>query len=530
MHDDVRKRLREELESAYRRSDIDHDDLRAECHQGIGDWYMKLFRSSGDTRTFEEAVYHRLCAYHISDELWTKKGEDGTDVRAYESLRDTSCLELANSIRLAQEKVLSSAWSSSFVDELRELWDMHADMDSPVEKEVRSLLIDLLRERMDYDQVQSIIATRKKAELGLKYDQVISLIGLRRYRDADKVFKSALKELGSEFPSFNHVIEANTGFGISDARLKAHEFASECRGDQEKLTWMVKYLRRFIFLQLLYVQLDKLNECEDTNRVESGDISTANHDRKIYCESIYAYSTTVMRYIDDAAFLQKENSFLRTHYGILLAHMERYYEANRRFDEASGYLFRAGVKVGETKWAVIDLRRAEAMLLKAKARRRENEQDPLPMIYLKDVDNLLRRSRRKSLGKGQNIWWWSLMYELWLQTGVLSVEWGMLSTMPPQEGKDLLEKLRRRFESGVRLVKSDAFRLARLVHVYARCPELEASECQKFAYATKKLRRFSGESDGHINPDVLKYIKMVANQEYVNASQLRVNDTVCRKE
>ncbi|MHC4206090.1 MAG: SIR2 family protein, partial [Planctomycetota bacterium] len=67
MHKGVRDEIRKRLDSEVK-------PYRAECHQGIADWYVKLFRSSNDPLAALESLKHRLHCIEYADDLDSNAG------------------------------------------------------------------------------------------------------------------------------------------------------------------------------------------------------------------------------------------------------------------------------------------------------------------------------------------------------------------------------------------------------------------------------------------------------------------------
>jgi hypothetical protein len=57
MHRSVRTKLRDQLQ---KQGLISPDGWEIKAHQGIADWYLKLYRASGDVAAAIESLYHRI--------------------------------------------------------------------------------------------------------------------------------------------------------------------------------------------------------------------------------------------------------------------------------------------------------------------------------------------------------------------------------------------------------------------------------------------------------------------------------------
>ena len=64
MYDAIRQKIAQRIEAEWNQREFDTtlDFQRAISHQGIADWYAKLFRASNDPLAAAESIYHRLRA------------------------------------------------------------------------------------------------------------------------------------------------------------------------------------------------------------------------------------------------------------------------------------------------------------------------------------------------------------------------------------------------------------------------------------------------------------------------------------
>ena len=102
IHRYVREPLREELVKKW----PELKKIRAECHQGIADWYVKLFRSSNDPLAVFESLYHRLQCMEFAH-------ESNKNLVEQVHFIDTCFAEMIATLRLANPQMLSCGYSGT---------------------------------------------------------------------------------------------------------------------------------------------------------------------------------------------------------------------------------------------------------------------------------------------------------------------------------------------------------------------------------------------------------------------------------
>ena len=519
MHDDVRFGLRESIEAGgfcefEGVSPGDWNEVASECHQGIADWYVKLFRSSGDSHAIEEAVYHWLCCCEKSKRLhdrWL-----------------TALRELRVSLDLAGPQLLAKGWhdgSFEMLDavaltcEVNRLEPAEIGV-AKIQLKLRCLLLclGLGRESSDFSAyqkylnrlesfylacdrsrsvLQKIVPTwlrnfkkhkspqQKIAKRGIAIEDGRS--GVIPIRAPD--FSSGKKELerewvvcatnlrayrsaGRRLGEFLDSVGCNLGFGDGSAEVEkirvssVREHADRCAAtrDSEDLENAIRALRRLLLLKIVEAEAMRLSWRGDKVGIEREARVKAKLQEG---ELVYVFSTALMRYTVDSSFLQKENAFLRTHCGLLLGMLGRFKEADRRLNEANAYLSRSFPAAAGIAWALVDIRRAQLRLLEAEtliqheADEAKSAAGTRAEALVRDAKDILNRACRRLQGKGQNIWWWTEIYYLLLRAAALrrrqlGVGW---TPIPSEECAAW-------FRKGSRLVRTDLHRHALLMNAY----------------------------------------------------------------
>jgi hypothetical protein len=483
IHKDVRDKLRVGLENKY--SEL--VKLRAECHQSIGDWYIKLFRASNDPLAAMTSIYHRLCSVEYAKANTTEAWY----------LKRVSLIEASVTLQVAVERILSCGYSnyaSSFIDmisttienltnqkRLNNLKEEAGEL-----KEVcGSLKSEFLRGSADFHAVLEHnrqcgnFSKRKDKQqdnnnkievLANLYKRAVFLIGFRCYGEARSKFVELFKLFG--------LIEDSTEvlpYDTEELYDLVRKWTSSSRSGEE-LQLAIKAIRRYIFLELLIAELCRLND----NDAAAGEIWKKS-------EKMYTLAVELARHCKDSVFLQVINTYLRTDHGVLLANLGRYHEAYRRLNEASGYLARSLKKEDSVSWAVLNLRRAQVYLVRAeekisKGHQRSVDGDMEVLALLNDAYLVLEHAEQHLLGQRKYVWWWTFLYELQMTLCVY------LSKIKKSNGRNICEIVEkgsrhenialacslcdgkgrcfsRMFDKGTRLIKYDVLRYARMMEL-----------------------------------------------------------------
>ncbi len=550
MHAEVRDRLRQRLIEEFKETEQEPADLQsfaAECHQGIADWYVKLFRSSDDPRAALESLYHRFCCIAAAPKTGGASGSADYLIRS-------SQIESIVTLKLAHERlVMGGDFNSALglIDKIRTHissfnFDDRMDIKSWKDRLVQTctqLYCRLLRETGDYPVAltagQSLsadcwqppikgIATDRWPD----YERYVLYTEFRAYKDADEGFVTILKDfhLLTTWPS-----------STKQARDWARDWIlHDPPPAQDDLKLAIKTLRRAMFLTMLMAQAKAFS------LASVGQLSPDC--QKLVClqkraEALYALATELMRSLDDVEFLQIENCYIRTNYAALLANMQRFREAHRRLNEASGYLAHSKRRTDPVSWAVIDLRRAEVLLTeshhKLELERPKSRSAALALEH--DAHTSLLRAQRRLMDSRRNVWWWTWLYELQMiecvhfsqirgqeQHCLNSPTNGALPAagLPCREctvdGQRCIELM----QHAMRVNKLDPYRQARLVALFRIFITSSGEKKQNIADVLKEAEEHLSAvlearklKQPPLSADVLKYIERVRMKERVRSEK-----------
>ena len=484
MHDDVRRALSARLERQF----PEVAKYRAECHQGIADWYLKLFRASSDPSAALESIYHRLCCcrdQHGGDNP-ARRGELARTslLAAIETLVLARPEIIARGHVRASVKLLGSLIETCRVEELKntpekQWWER-------LERKCRELQRDYHHEIADFamtldvdglhaPEARSAHQVQTAATDEAMYRTAIAHLGMRDYRIAWDEFVRLLRKLEVDLPlrqdeALVWPIQDTQDWSqsIVDSRVAGSKLGTRHAGDQSRLQMGIRAIRRLMFLVMLRAQLHKLNHPDDQEAVTNG---------FVYAECLYVIATAAMRFVEDHDFIQVENAFLRTHAGIALARLGRFTEAQRRLYEASGYLA-ASSKAGQClPWAVIDLRRAEMHLEHFDREMESGRRIAVAHAALDRADQALERAVRRLDMHPTDVWWRALYYELQLRlrAAIASVS-GPCKQCRTQSATCLTfsESCHTLVKNVTMLIDKDVYRIFRcLDHLYQPGPRVE---------------------------------------------------------
>src|ERR1039457_3428723 len=130
------------------------------------------------------------------------------------------------------------------------------------------------------------------------------LIGLRAYSRAESKYLQVFKLLGLWVDKRPWTLDTS----IYEMRHGARNWFVVCNPSQFTLQLAIRCLRHYMFLQMLQAQILELR---------GGDGNRRNRYFQ-FGETLYALATSLMRYVEDEEFLQKENAHIRTHCGVLM--------------------------------------------------------------------------------------------------------------------------------------------------------------------------------------------------------------------
>jgi hypothetical protein len=549
MYDDVRERLRAMVTEKV----PEIRAIRAQCHQGIADWYAKLFRSSNDPLAASESLYHRLCAYRFAmnpDEKatgpnlnheWYSRPIDSEFLTPGDmsprALARTSLQEAIHTVDMAGATFLSRG----FMDDaeqlpvaLAKLFDQFPPDDPGANRLARQLsqkclclVGDLHRRSGNYEGAirvaEQLVPLDRRAgaqpapiasldQAIKRYRKAVCLTGLRHYTQAEREFRILFSH---ELQLTELVLSSGRPSGTGGWRRVVQNWAMGPNISAAAICLAIRALYRYTSLLVLQAQADELtNEHVEAIR------------KFAQVEALYAMSTTLARFADSLEFINREDVRIRTVYGVSLGNLHCPFEAHRRLNEASAYLAQLPTQQGSVAWAVIDLRRAEVYLRQAQASAKYLTLDPQRPKTTSDFDeprragvlvddafSCLQRARGNLSAHREYVWWWTLLTELEMsaclydekircRTGRSSGGLGHWRYRGSALDPDAI------LEQGRLLVHRDAFRLARLVHIHWCLKQLLGEGSDEGTAALSQLRRLSRGVD---LPDrrVRRYVQSV---------------------
>jgi len=484
MHKGVRNALRERLMKEMK-------GYQAECHQGIADWYVKLYRSSNDPLAALESVKHRLLCVKYADDL-----DNDAGCGSNEYLKRTALIEAGVTLQLAKERLLSYGYHNAAISRISEVLQtiegFHLEKQSSYITEVRrfknhchELLRDFMREVAHFTEaikhnnsIQKLTSypdtQEDTEEIQQLYEEIVHLIGYRCYETAESQIREFLEGQGMTG------LFSDSRRGSVSYRQIGRDWIKNKSPLPELLQWVIRTLRKLLFLEMLMAQKHQLLE-----EITQGDSDEHRSKRLSYLkqgEAIYILATELMRNVDNPDFLQTENTYVRTDYGVLLGNKKRFREAHRRLNEAYGYLTQSSKRNDRTPWAVLYLRRAEVDLQQAQACLRDETPKRTTKLqkaqgYLDDVYCALEQVELNLKGHRKNIWWRTWMCELQVTLCIYLSQTANLCKQPHRrrgrheplacsccsyEGQWCLEIMK----DGMELIQVDPLRQAKLTWLF----------------------------------------------------------------
>ena len=386
------------LRSEIRRRILATDYSRAEwaeSHQGIADWYVKLYRTSGDVRAALEAILHRVGC--VAEALAIDPASEHSDRNRKPSLLSSAANEIAITLDLVCETVLSSPQTSTLIHLIDEagsniqqcvnrarLQGEKPELLASLERS-RTRLVDLKSDYFDMIGHGPVDASSRRsgttahdasadthktpppetppilpdcggdaapaakalAEAEKAVRDFVQCVHVRQYKEAEA-------QAGSLLGRYD--IDLNDIFGNSvreNARRWVQKHVASGGGvSQRRVQLVLQIVRRYQLLKIYQAGLQRFNERPGGEREAT----------LVQAEKLYIFSTEVMRYVDDVNFLQIENALLRMNTGIVLSWMNRHHEAHRRFSESYGYLNHSSTPLKSMRYATVDLSRTDTFL------------------------------------------------------------------------------------------------------------------------------------------------------------------------
>jgi hypothetical protein len=528
----------------------------AECHQGIADWYMKLYRASGDIRAVFECMFHRLECYRLAG----KSGDTAGTFR----LRKTSLIEGEQAVQVIAEdidtlyhsfalghlfatigKQLQNlqnkaphdwfGWKLAWLFYHLQLIQIHYERQIgriPIKEEKRLLdvqepladpalldihLMDIFKDNAPafldalrtYGIKKSAQAVPTEEWIKQLYEKIGQHIHRREYDRAEELTADVLRYLGFDISiprnwrnaGTTEILRSAVRLWIEGVQTKVQGLEvlqaggnAETEGLKQELALrlcqelfkiMIRILRRkqsMEFHRAQIVAYSKGSPLAVRRLLQSAEIT-------------YMYSTEIMRYISDTTFLNRENAYLRTSTGLILAKMNRHHEAYRRYNESYGYLNFIPLAM-QSEYVAIDLNRGETFLhlLARNAPRHPIPGNPKPSSYLKprqkprlgylfDAIASVERAESRLQGTTVNNWLYSRICEMQLTICLETVKLrheisktlGQERVGPQKDKYDLFSRCReceicgtrftKNLQDGLQMVGDDALRMARYMEL-----------------------------------------------------------------
>ncbi len=388
----MHRRVREELRRKLAEENLlPNPDWEIQANQGIADWYLKLYRASGDVAAAIESFHHRLdCILaaweHGQEYLWESAA---TEARVTLRLMRPALSPPVLQSYLAQRRLVG------LCGELDRLSDRIGTPNlRKAATEAREQLEQLHAqwEGTRTPAAQERTGTSDSVLRVDALDEVRRLIYAREYQKAEMQLRDHFEDIG--FPELS-LREDHPGQGIvryDACRNSARTWAISVDRDQSTLGKAVRILRRYHGLCLLRAELYQRLGNEHLRLLA---LTSA--------EAMYVCATELMRNIDDLRFIQNENAYLRANQGLVLSWMNRCREAHRRYNEAYGYLNQMLTPPMSLRFATIDARRAETFLCCARLKHATPKQ-PQVRGFLYDAIGAVERASYKSVDQPYPRW------------------------------------------------------------------------------------------------------------------------------
>ncbi len=484
MHWDVREGLKKYL---LKKHGTVLTPLRAECHQGIADWYLKAFRATNDLNAFYESLYHRWQCIQAAGEAGfpsraSIKGNKGKTKWQTHLVRG-ALLEMITSIERIKPILIEKAGrdlAESILQNIPEIQTPNTTGDSSelrvLENHFRELCGDVLsRIRLQSGSLQSPAESKnsKEAESNNSKNQTKGKKDFDKSRLEIVERHFTLSELNADWQkAYSKLVECSVRRQFIEADQIAKELLVDhlrfnlAAGDEpQKLrsiaaTWLcekknastirfaVKVLRRFMYAQVLGAVFDNLDNEFPSKQVVS---------KWKMAEGVYTMVTELLRYAreEPGMFGCIENVRIRSEYALVLAHLKRFSEAHRRLDEAMGYLAIIPGGLDSARLAEVAVRRAEVNLLLAQSEKGSNRFCAL----VRDCFDSIERAERVLYEHSEAIWWRSKLCIIQLEACLCAQK------LPPEAKSKILpyfrEKINRYPEIlrlGMQLAKGDPLR------------------------------------------------------------------------
>jgi hypothetical protein len=481
MYDAVRRSIRAEIE-AYQPPKVELPYQRAIIHQGLADWYAKLFRASNDPLAATESIYHRFSACTVSAEfpsaICSPNTGNSRDMDPIHLAR-TSAIEAIHILNTSRGAFLARGHldnaealpkAAKHVQKLLNKLQMRdplnkTDLGRTLVMQCVRLVGDLYRRSANFDTALKYYTSEAKSfsdDSEYLYLQAVCYIGLRSYGKARECFSKLFEGEKELLPLIAVDQEPDER---RDAMRKAAETWAARQLAQSKIRHVVVWITRFMALELLEAQADNMSGGPGNRERAQARFRSA--------EVVYTAATTIMRFIEECPFLNRYNAKIRTLYGVLLGNLNCPCEAHRRLNEAAAYLEVENTSEHSIGFAIIALRRAEVFLRQAEViiqHGSDASHDELRdcSALIEAAQSSLQIARKQLRGHRSYVWWWTLYYELDLVVCNNYHRLELLSASPSSSvDGDTKDKSPGRvkvlLDEGREFVSCDVFRLARMI-------------------------------------------------------------------
>lgn len=439
------------------KKEFDFNNKKAHCNFGIAEWYMKLYRASGDVVAACDSINHRLQCIKSASTISISIERN--------RLLDISILEIEMTIESIKKSALSTFHTATMINQFNELtlklteliqshffnkgkinfWRKQR-LETIIEK------INLLKSSFEHQQgnYQDVKSSKKNNTFHGQKDSSTKI---------NKKGKINRKDIKSESPWKDAKLHTNSrqydlakdemniisgelfhlslkelfigdSFQIRDRAIRwiYNEFNFACRKDRETalhacqklFEFAVQFLRRLQFLFLFFAQIEHYLAPTQRTNDEKNFLEQA--------EKCYIFSAEIMHFVLNTNFLNREKAYLQTNTGILLSRMQRHHEAYRRYNEAYSYLNFVTDKDIPYEYSIVDLRRGETFLLQIEQKidipaENESAQPDPDDIAPKDKQNIgllfdaissVEQAENRMRGTSINVWWYCWMFEMQL--------------------------------------------------------------------------------------------------------------------
>jgi hypothetical protein len=519
MHRTVRDKIRRRLEDHLK------PGWMIEANQGIADWYLKLFRASGDVAAAFESLHHRISCIKAARGLASQKGSRHTSEYLAESAGMEAYVTLAALGPFLRSAPQPETWLVRLQNECdrlrryggtlrhvelavaearRRQTEIRAQWQCPRGSGAAHLCDQPSAARVASTSARPNVPALPNLSTLTTFPEIQHLTRNRQYRDAEFAISRELTRLRISptaiAPDASHARLVR----YDKCRSSARAWVTQTQFAQTKIGEAVRLLHRFHSLRLLQADLHFRLGAEKTKMRQA----------LMGAEAIYVFATELMRNIADIRFLRSENAFFRANQALILSWMNRPREAHRRYNEAYGYLNQLETLPMSLRFAEIDGRRTETFLWNLRTlskgkpgRMRRNQVQGL----LRDAIAAAERAAYKSYDLHYPAWH-SYLAELAMDVCCEIARQGPSAEERYARSRDRSgygEWFRSSFESGYSSVGQDPVRLRRYIEL-ANCFRSHVNAMRRPDYVKKsplnQAHVYAVNRPGHVDRDCLKEI------------------------